>query len=211
LKKHLLPRIKSRLGIATENDNRSDTSVVRTSCPVSPADDWQAVLLKHDRIYKHKLMRMNYTRYDVRRAEDVIHTGTTGHCNVMVLNPDWEALDTSDDHPFWYARVLGIYHANVMYIGKDWTDYSPHRIEFLWVWWYELRNGNNNWSTRHLDRVSFPPMVDENSFGFIDPDDVLRSCHIIPVLGDGMARQDGVGLSYCAQDHSVWKSYVINR
>jgi len=150
---------------------------------------------------------MNYTRYDVRRAEDTIHIGTTGHRNVMVLDPS----ASGDNHQFWYAQVLAIYHANVIYIADGNTDFSPRRLDFLWVRWYDLGVRNENWSTCQLDRVSFPPMADEHSFGFLDPDDVLRGCHLIPVFHEGKARQDGQRLSFHAQDHLDWKSYVVNR
>ena len=32
-----------------------------------------------------------------------------------------------------YAGVIGIYHANVICAGAQRADYTPHRMEFLWV------------------------------------------------------------------------------
>jgi hypothetical protein len=181
---------------------------------LEPSPNWQAVLFKHDRMYKHNIMRINFTTYDVRRDEDVIHSGTHAQSNVMVLNP--ETSDTllsgaDNHHPFWYARVLGIYHANVIYIGEGNTDYSPHRLEFLWVRWYELTDNNAGWGSRKLDAVSFSSMTREDSFGFLNPDDVIRASHVIPCMKEGVARRDGTGLSHCAQDHADWKLYYINR
>ena len=91
-------------------------------------DEWQAVTLKHERVYKHNIMRINYTRYDVHRDEDVIHVGTSRHCNIMMLNPTYTPGSSvpGNNHPFCYTRVLGIFHANVMYIGRGNTDYCPH-------------------------------------------------------------------------------------
>ena len=150
-------------------------------------------------------MRINYTSYDVRRDEDVIHTGKCS--NVMALAP---ASIRLHGHPFWYARVLGIYHVNVIYIGEGNANYLPRRLDFLWVRWYVLEDEPD---TGRLDRVSFPPLSDDLSFGFLDPDDVLRACHIIPVFREGLACENGPGLSFCDQDHDHkdWKSYVINR
>ena len=34
------------------------------------------ILLKYNRIYHHKLMRINYTTYDVHQAQDTINIGT---------------------------------------------------------------------------------------------------------------------------------------
>jgi hypothetical protein len=169
--------------------------------------NWQAVIFKHDRMYKHKTMRINYTSYDVRRDVDVVSTSATGKCNVMVLVPENIRLY---GHPFWYARVLEIYHVNVIYTGEGNTDFLPRRLEFLWVRWYELED-QLDMSRSH--RLSFPPSSDNDSFGFLDPDDVLRACHIIPVYREGLACENGPGLSCCSQDHdhTDWKSYNINR
>lgn len=110
--------------------------------------NWQAVIFKHDCMYKHAIMHVNYTTYDVYRNEDIIHSGILSQSNVMVLNS--QASDTllsgmDNQHLFWYAHVLGIYHANVVYIGKGNTDYSHHRLNFLWVHWYKLTGGNVGW------------------------------------------------------------------
>ncbi|EGN99376.1 hypothetical protein SERLA73DRAFT_28488, partial [Serpula lacrymans var. lacrymans S7.3] len=55
----------------------------------------------------------NYTTYDVHRVQDIINPRTS-HCNVMLLSP---CDDTgTQSHPFCYVRVLGIYHANIVYV-----------------------------------------------------------------------------------------------
>ncbi|KAG6912799.1 hypothetical protein DXG01_012040, partial [Tephrocybe rancida] len=123
LKKHLLPRIQALLvhepqdGLPPPGDN------LRA--------DWQSVLLRQERIYKHNIMRVHFTSYDVRRGADVIHINTS-HRNIMVFNPDFDG-DSNTSHPYLYARVLGIYHANVIYIGHENADHHPRRLEFLWV------------------------------------------------------------------------------
>jgi hypothetical protein len=45
-------------------------------------------------------------------------------------------LRACDDHhhPFWYARVLGIYHANVFF-GPNFSS-QPERMEFFFVRWF---------------------------------------------------------------------------
>jgi hypothetical protein len=116
---------------------------------LDPAN-WQAVLFKHNQIYKHNIMRINYTAYDVCRDEDVIHAGTSRQCNIMVLTPETAGIrppDHDHQHPFWYACVLGIYHVNVIYISKGNVDYLPHRLEFLWVRWYEREDHDARWSS----------------------------------------------------------------
>jgi hypothetical protein len=84
--------------------------------------DWQSVVLKHDRFYKHNIMHLNYTTYDVQQEEDTTHAGIS-HCNVMTLNSAF--AEDSRKHPFCYACVLGIFHANVVYLGEQNLDYCP--------------------------------------------------------------------------------------
>jgi hypothetical protein len=190
--------------------DNSPPTLLGSSHPNASLDptEWQGVLFKHDRMYKHKIMHINYTSYNIRRGVDVISTGTTGGCNnVMVLAPETIRLY---GHPFWYARVLGIYHVNVIYTGEGNTDFLPRRLEFLWVRWYELED---QLGVGRLDRLSFLPSSDNHSFGFLDPDDVLRACHVIPVYREGLTCQNGPGLSCCSQehDHTDWRSYNISR
>jgi hypothetical protein len=193
LKRHLLNRILLTLDIEDQ-----------TNC--SPT----SVLIKHDRLYSHNIMRINYTTYDVRRRQDTV-SPSTSHCNVMVLanRDDHQGLNF---HPFRYARVLGIYHANVVYVGPGMTGYEPRRMEFLWVRWYHLEPTNSTgWSAHKLDRIRFPPIAEDDSFGFIDPSDVLRSCHIIPAFACKKVHEDNKGLSRCARDLLDWVSYYVNR
>jgi len=49
-------------------------------------------------------------------------------------------------------------------------------------------------------RLSFPPMSHEDSFGFLDPADVVRGCHIIPAFAAKRRYAGGQGLSCCTKD-----------
>ncbi|KAG6904946.1 hypothetical protein DXG01_006075, partial [Tephrocybe rancida] len=199
LKRYLLPRVRSSLSILPE----------LTDGELESSDLWQSVHMKHEQIYKHNIMHIHYTTYDVHRGEDVVHINTHKR-NIMVLNP----LFTVDNgqHPFWYARILGIYHANVFYLGEGNTDYQVRRFELLWVRWYSpVDEGISGWKHRRLDCISFPRLLDCDSFGFLDPADVLRSCHVIPRFSAGKASQDVWSLSPLAQDLRDWKSYYINQ
>jgi hypothetical protein len=168
-------------------------------------------LLKDDRIYRHQLVRFNYTTYDVRRGQDVINPSTP-HCNILLLANKDEGTHPESDHPFLYARVLGIYHANVVYTGEGMLDYEPRRIEFLWVRWFEYDGTRSvQWRGRRLDSLRFPPLATQGAFGFVDPRDVLRGCHIIPAFTKGKRHLDGVNISSCARDGKDWTCYHVNR
>jgi hypothetical protein len=149
-------------------------------------------------------MRLNYTSYDVRRKQDTINPATP-HRNIMVL-----ANSDDSEHPFLYGRVIGIFHANIIFTGSRVVDYHPRRLEFLWVRWYELHS-KGSWARCTLDQLRFPPMSREDSFGFVNPADVLRSGHIIPAFAAGKRYADGRGLSHCAKDSSDWNAYYVNR
>lgn len=168
-------------------------------------------------MYSHKLVRFNYTTYDVRRAQDVVNPGTP-HCNIMLLSGNRLgpvgsevaplSAQSSDGHPYLYARVLGIYHANIVYTGPGMVGYSPRRMDFLWVRWYKHQEGGR---PDRLGQLFFPPISSEAAFGFVDPADVVRACHVIPRFSAGKRYPGGEGLSKLARDSSDWLAYNIGR
>jgi hypothetical protein len=206
LKQHLLPHILS------EVQKRDGDSVDQNDALPTPSDgDPNTIIFKSHRIYKHGILRVNYTTYDVRRSQDVVNASTSHH-NIMVLADPGDDDNSTTSYPFRYGRVLGVYHANVVYVGPGMRDYKPRRMEFLWVRWYRnMGVVKTGWQTRKLDRVRFLPVADDDAFGFIDPSDVLRSCHIIPAFAKGLLHVDGKGLSRCACDSSDWVEYYVNR
>lgn len=168
-------------------------------------------------MYVHRIIRFNYTTYDIRRSQDVINPGTS-HCNIMLLNKQAaELVDANDEdaHPFLYARIIGIYHANIIYTGPGMINYNPIRFNFLWVRWYQHIP---NKQPCQLDRLTFPDIADENAFGFVDPADVLRGCHIIPAFRPDADVDEEKGStepewveSKCAHSGDDSKTYYIGR
>ena len=197
LKAHLLPRVKIL------HCDTQQLPLIHSEENIQYAD-LNHVVLKGERIYRHNLLRVNYTTYDVHRAQETLNP-RTDHRDIMVLSRQPSA------HPFCYGRVLGIYHANVIYVGPGLKDYQPRRIEFLWVRWFEVLDRSAGWDHAALDSVRFPPMAQEDAFGFVDPADVLRCSHIIPAFADGQMHPDGIALSRNARDATDWKRYYVNR
>lgn len=205
LKEHLLSRMQNMLGL------NPDIQASNKNTGAYP------IFLKGDRIYGHKIIQFNYTTYDVRRAQDVVNPGTS-HCNIMLLaggmavqpspGEPSDAMSGPQPHPYIYARVLRVYHANVVYTGPGMVDYSPTRMDFLWVRWFKRQILEN---PDHLDQLAFPPVTEEGAFGFVDPANVVRGCHIIPKFSLGMRYPSGVGFSRLADDSSDWLSYYIGR
>lgn len=191
------------------------------------------IIFKHNRMYTHNILRVNYTTYDVRRAQDTINPNTS-HCDALFLAENGDDLDDLDTHTFLYGRILGIYHVNVIYNGPGMLDYRPRRVEFLWVRWFELIEPQGSWASYTLDSLQFPPMASEGSFSFVDPANIIRGCHLIPRFSKGVRYanhpilakgrrswiQSGVptrgrqlprGISMCARDSSDWMEYYVNR
>lgn len=203
LKQHLLSRMQQNLQVAS--DQQASSSKV----------DAQPIYFKGERIYNHKIIRFNYTTYDVRRSQDVVNPGTS-HCNVMLLSGTTGAPFPEESpntvsalrHPYIYAKVLGIFHANVIYTGPGMVDYSPTRMNFLWVRWYKHQGVEN---PDRFDQLYFPPITAEGAFGFVDPADVVRGCHIIPRFSKGKRHPSGVGFSRLAGDSRDWLVYYIGR
>ncbi|KAF8890440.1 hypothetical protein BD779DRAFT_1438607 [Infundibulicybe gibba] len=139
-----------------------------------------AVRVIDDKIFSVKLLRINYTTYDMRRDQDVINPRT--HPDVMMISP--ETGPTA--HPFWYARVLGIFHANVLHTGPESRNRSVQHMEFLWVRWFGIEP-NYQWGFRvaRLPKIGFVPETDPDAFGFLDPSLVLRACHLAPMFAAG--------------------------
>ena len=203
LREHLLPRVVMKLQSQASN-SLTDSSIDERTC------DPNKILFKHDRMYQHNLAHFNYTSYDVRRLADVVNASTPHH-NIMVLSDSDDENDSATGHHFKYAQVLGIYHVNVIYVGPGMIDYQPHRMEYLWVRWYQSTGVQTGWDSRKLDRIRFFPMSSADAFGFVNPADVLRACHLVPAFAKGRLHIDGIGLSRRAKDSSDWAEYYVNR
>ena len=211
LRAHILPRIAV---VHQETDPHAtlDSAVLdllhvsNETMLQSPPSQLNHVLFKGDRIYRHRLLRVNYTTYDLQWEFNSINPRTDHH-NIMLLSSS-----DGDCHPFCYARVLGIFHANIIYTGPGTKDFRSRRIEFLWVWWFEvIQDHPSLWEQRALDTVRFLPVADKDDFGFVNPANVLRGCHVVPAFGDGRLHPDGASLSCWADDANDWKWYYINR
>ncbi|KAI0055695.1 hypothetical protein BV25DRAFT_1815207 [Artomyces pyxidatus] len=205
LQKHLHPRLLEAL--KKEADDRP--GIWRTAlndaemAPPEAKDPSSLIYLKNERIYHHKRTYFHFTTYDVKRGSDLINPGTLRH-NVMLLD------DGDTGHHYMYARVLGMYHANVLYTGPGSLDFETRRMDFLWVRWYEVVDpASSGWDG--LDFLSFPPIEGPDAFGFVDPNDVVRGCHIVPDFNTGKRHDDGACLSGSVRDGDDYKRYYICR
>lgn len=147
-------------------------------------EDRNTVRILNRKMYAVKTLRVNYTTYDVRRDSDLVNP-RTDHCMIMVRSPE----TSPGSHPYWYAQVLGIFHAQVLHIdarpGQQCSS-QPQYMEFLWVRWLGLEPGYRSGSRyAKLPKIGFVPDSDDLAFGFLDPSLVLRASHLVPDFHGG--------------------------
>ncbi|KAJ3524924.1 hypothetical protein NMY22_g10792 [Coprinellus aureogranulatus] len=223
LRQHLLPRVyRALLWEAEKSPDRTahdsqriellHSLVAAMANGPSPETqrDADQIYLHSDRLYQHGLLHINYTSYDVRRESDTINPKTSRR-DVMCLRKLDEDDCPATAHRFMHARVLGVYHVNIMYKGRGASDLRRRRFDFLFVRWFEFCSQQAN--PKGLDRVRLRPLSKPESVGFLDPADVIRASHIIPRYSCDRLHTDTAGLilSKLAQDGEDWKEYFVNR
>ena len=157
-----------------------------------------------DRIYKHDVLCVNYTTYDLRRAQDSINVRT--HPYIMTLGHEDEEEEMKR-HPYWYAKVLGIFHVNVRRSGRMETE----RMEFLWVHWFGRDlDYEGGFETRRLHRIGLTDSEDPTSYGFLNPDNVLQSVHLIAAFSPNERKQEAQDSDDSDGDAPFTKFYYVS-
>ncbi|KIL64549.1 hypothetical protein M378DRAFT_39294, partial [Amanita muscaria Koide BX008] len=181
-------------------------------CNFTPSER-NHVIIKNNSIYTHKVIQVNYTTYDIRRAQDFSNLAT-GNSYFMVLGCENEAR--KDPHPYWYGRIIGNYHAEVIYTGAQSRSLEPQIMEFLWVRWLGRDPSDNyrdGWTTRQLPRIGFVSYEDEAAFGFLNPILILRGVHLIPCFSLGRTKDLLPKPSLCRLPHEKdedWDMFYVN-
>jgi hypothetical protein len=164
------------------------------------AEERGKIFIVNNRLYRHKVMRINYTTYDVRLGQDSINS--RNHADIMTLSQH------DDDHPFEYARVIGIFHVDVIHNVEGGVAQHPVSKELLWVRRFRRdKSYRAGFKQKRLHRLEFLPSDDDSAFGFLDPDEVIRASHIIPAFryggtqdllyGESFGRAPGESDDYC--------------
>ena len=136
------------------------------------------VIIEQDTIYRHKVLCVNYTTYDLRQNQDSLNPHTR-NADFMILAPK----ENEDSHPYWYGRILGIFHADVHHVGPHSRSMQSQKMEFLFVCLFGMdTTPTPGWKRKRLHRLAFVPGNDEQVFGFIDPSQIILVVHLIPVF-----------------------------
>ncbi|KAJ6549892.1 hypothetical protein B0H19DRAFT_857319, partial [Mycena capillaripes] len=172
----LLPRLKSHL-LGRLLDVPYDGDEIEYSL-----QDLADVNIVGERLYTHKVLRVNHTRYDVRRDEDRLNPRT--HPDFMVLAHEDE--DDTTAHPYWYGRIISIFHASVRHVGPRSKSRSKiHRMAFLWVRWFGRDlTCPGGWLFKRPHGIGFvdASQPDSGAFGFLDPAEIIRAAHLVPAF-----------------------------
>ncbi|KAL1703846.1 hypothetical protein EV121DRAFT_207017 [Schizophyllum commune] len=132
----------------------------------------------------------------------------------MLRSPE----DGDAAHPYWYARVLGVYHAEVStsHAHAPASSRTSQPMQFLFVRWFGVEPRYRSGSRLcKLPKVGF---VDESegsyAFGFVDPALVIRCCHMIPDFSSGrtdmLLRTTGPSKARAAGEVDDWTNYYVN-
>ena len=99
----------------------------------------------------------------------------------MLLSSDSEA-----SHPYTYARIIRLFHLRVAYNGPGRSCQDYTRMDVAWIRWfhYDL-NRKFSFTAKWLPQLRFAHYSEPDSFGFIDPDLIIRAAHIIPRFSQG--------------------------
>ena len=70
---------------------------------------YNKLVILNNRLFRHKVMHVNFTTYDVHCGQDSLNSHN--HANVMVLSRN----KTAANHPSEYARIIWIFHIEMLH------------------------------------------------------------------------------------------------
>ena len=143
--------------------------------------DRNSICFIGSKIYSVQTCHIYYTSYDLQRQCDTVNPHT--HPYIMLHSP----VNEEGAEPYWYVRVLGIYHADI------WAENlvvpgarNVRRMDFLWVCWFgEVPDYCSGLCRACLPAIGFIDSTDKFAFSFVDPANVVCRCHLIPAFDTG--------------------------
>ncbi|KAL1684855.1 hypothetical protein GGG16DRAFT_129726 [Schizophyllum commune] len=151
------------------------------------------VVIQNDCVFPHATLAVNYTMYDIWRDQDLIHVPAVS--------------SRPPDNDFLGHRNVMVFHAR---ISHPTLSLEPHRVEFLWVRWFLLIDHGQSGSTKmRLERLQY--LDGPSAFGFVDPSEVIRGCHLMPVFHRGCTRELLGPSLYRDSSEGDWASYYVGR
>jgi len=174
-------------------------------------DERNTVHIVGERLYRCRTMRVNYTTYDVRCEGDVINPKS--YPDIMVKSPE----TGPQAQPYWYARVIGIFHGLVSSSHREVREQLPRHMDFLWVRWFGMEPGRYRYGFHcaRLPKIGFVESTDEYAFTFLDPLQVIRGAHMIPAFKDKrtsalLPAPKTVAQVLNPEDKDDWVNFYVN-
>jgi hypothetical protein len=105
----------------------------------------------------------------------------------MLLSHEDE--DETNPHPYWYARVIRIFHIFVQTRDPNTRKFSDSkRFDVLHVRWFGRNlSAQAGWKVKRLHQIGFLPANNPalEAFGFLDPAQVIRGVYLLPHFAGG--------------------------
>ena len=173
--------------------------------------DRNSIRFMGSKIYSVQTCQVYYTSYDLQRQCDTVNP--CAHPDIMLRSPVTEA----GADLYWYARVIGVFHANV------WTDHpaiqdgrNARRMDFLWVRWFgDEPSYRSGFRRARLPKIGFVESTDDFAFSFVDPANVIRGCHLIPAFNAGrsadlLPHSRSMARRLNPEDVDDWLNFYVN-
>ena len=155
-------------------------------------------------LYKHKTLELKYTTYDMRKDQQTLY---------QCLCPDIMVLSGKEQHQYTYARILDLFHVRVGNSSPN-SILSPGEeaeLPVVWVRWFKSEESQGFHALRYPS-ISFYKEGDPDAFGFVHPDDILRSVHLIPHFKFDQTAEylSGPSKGRPATQKQDWKHFNVN-
>ena len=124
MSQNFLPRLKEHLLGQLLGHEHDDNGQLFT------AQEQIGLTFLHNRIYRHSTFCVNYTTYDLRRAQDTLNPRT--HADFITLSHE-DGEEPQNKFPYWFGRIVAIFHAAVIHVGPGSRSVEPQHMEFLFV------------------------------------------------------------------------------
>jgi hypothetical protein len=173
--------------------------------------DRNSICFIGNKIYSVQTCCIYYMSYDLQWQCDMVNP--CAHPDIML----WSPVAKEGAEPYWYARVIGVYHANV------WAENptipgsrNARRMDFLWVRWFGDKPGYRSGFRRsRLPKIGFVESTDDFSFSFVDPADVIHGCHLIPAFNAGrsadlLPHSRSIACRLNPEDIDDWLNFYVN-
>jgi hypothetical protein len=98
------------------------------------ASERHTVIIENNVIYCHKVLRVNYTTYDLRRGQESLNPRLLDRANVVVLSPENDQ-ENEDPHRTGMPEFLEstMPASRIRHIGPSSKSPEPHKMDFLFV------------------------------------------------------------------------------